>query len=555
MIPSLFMSQTDLMQPPMLRSAFSLLPLVLALNATAVAATNDQAGDDLFTGPVRRIRIEIPTDGMAILRNYQQVWRQPRPERIDARATVREAGRVFTNVAVHLKGSWTFRPIDDRPSLTLNFDKFADGQKFHGLTKVHVNNSIQDPAGLHEQFARELFRDLGVPAPRATPVLVTLNGRDLGLCVLVEGANKQFVKRNFGSARGNLYDGGSGGDVSKALEVDSGEHPEDRSDLTNLVAAARERDPARRLARLTQLLDVDRFITLAAVEAYIVHWDGYAIGCNNYRVVNDASRGKLVFMPHGLDQIFGISASIEMKLEPVFKGLVAKALFAVPEARERYRQRIESLSTNELRPVALHARVDRLAARIRQALPKNQAAEVAFAAQNLKDRITRRAASVMRQLGERPRPVAIPADGLRLTGWTFRAGTTRSASGSRVISPDGTLLRVTANGQASSGAWRTTVFLDQGRYDFTGRARTRGVAAVPGATNGVLLRISGERATSGIAITEDWKPFSYTFEVRGLEDVELVCELRAPEGQAEFAADSLRLLRHGPPQKPPATVQ
>ncbi|HEU4388286.1 MAG TPA: hypothetical protein VFV34_10850, partial [Blastocatellia bacterium] len=95
-------------------------------------------GDDpsalLFTGPVPSLRIDIPAEGMKVLRDYRQVWRQPRPERSDVRASVHEGGRVYTNVAVHLKGSYTFQPIDEKPSLTLNFDKFAPGQRFHGLT-------------------------------------------------------------------------------------------------------------------------------------------------------------------------------------------------------------------------------------------------------------------------------------------------------------------------------------------------------------------------------------------------------------------------------------
>ena len=31
--------------------------------------------DQLFTGPVHRLQIEIPAEGMKILRDYKQVWR------------------------------------------------------------------------------------------------------------------------------------------------------------------------------------------------------------------------------------------------------------------------------------------------------------------------------------------------------------------------------------------------------------------------------------------------------------------------------------------------
>jgi hypothetical protein len=107
----------------------------------------------------------------------------------------------FTPTWPFISKALTFQPIDAKPSLTLNFDKFAPGQRFHGLTKIHLNNSVQDPSYLCEQFARELFVAVGVPSPRATPALLNLNGRDLGVSVLVEGANKQFVKRNFASTR------------------------------------------------------------------------------------------------------------------------------------------------------------------------------------------------------------------------------------------------------------------------------------------------------------------------------------------------------------------
>ena len=515
---------------------------VVSLRAASYARA--EAGDELFSTPAR-IRIEIPDEGMRELREYVQVFRQTRPERVDVRATVREGGKIYTNVAVHLKGSFSFQAIDGKPSFTLNFDKFAPGQKFHGLTKIHLNNSVQDPSALSEQFARELFRSVGVPAPRAAPVLVNLNGRDLGLSVLIEGANKQWVKRHFASSKGNLYDGGSGGEITRALEADSGENRDDRTDLTNLVKAAREPDLKKRLARLTELLDVDEFITFAATEAFLVHWDGYSIGANNYRLFHDASRDKMIFIPSGMDQLFGISSSPSLNLTPVFKGLVAKQLFAIPEARQRYLQRIESLSTNEFRIEALHARVDKLAAQAVAGLPKNSAArrQIEEGAEELKERISARARSVAQQLKAPTRPLQLTGPGeLRLVNWIYKSGTTPAMSG-RLIQDGKQILRVTGRAPNSSGAWRSTVLLGTGRYEFTGLARSEGIIARVGETNGVILRMSGERSVEGITISEGWKELRYTFEVQGVEDVELVCEFRGAQGMGSFDVNSLRLVR------------
>ena len=74
--------------------------------------------------------IEISREGMNTLRRYH--WRSDgdKSDRVAASATVREGDTVFTNVAIHTKGSsGSFRPIDSKPALTLNFDRFADGQK------------------------------------------------------------------------------------------------------------------------------------------------------------------------------------------------------------------------------------------------------------------------------------------------------------------------------------------------------------------------------------------------------------------------------------------
>ena len=503
---------------------------------------------DHIDGPslgLYRLRVEIPPEGMAVLQEYHQVWRQQRPERVDVRATIREGNQVYTNVAVHLKGSFSFQPIDAKPSLTLNFEKFAPGQRFHGLSKIHLNNSVQDDTYLCEQFARELFDSLGVPAPRAGHASVTLNGRRLGLYVVIEGANKQFLKRYFTDVSGNLYDGGSGGEITSALQSDSGDEPEDRSDLKRLAQATREVDPAKRLTKLQAVLDVDRFITFAAVEAFLVHWDGYSLGQNNYRVFHDKARDKMIFIPHGLDQLFGVSHSIGMSITPAFKGLVAKALFSIPETRRTYLEKIEELSKNELRPEVLHQRIDKLASELSPAFDPNELAMFQNAVAGLKARITQRSVNVAQQLRNPKRPLQI-AEGqaIPLAAWAFKAGTTAASSGGRRAEGGRDILGVVGRGPGSSGSWRTTVLLETGKYELSGSAKSEGLTTADlQSTNGVMIRASGERSTKGIAISDDWKELSYEFEVHGIEDVELVCEFRGASGSGFFDARSIRLRR------------
>lgn len=533
------------------------LLLVLALSFSWQARAKDKhVADELFTGPVPDIKIEIPPAGMETLRQYNQVWRQKRPERIDVKATVREGSHVYTDVAIHLKGSYSFQGIDAKPSMTLHFDKFHPGQNFHGLTKIHLNNSVQDPTGLSEQFGREVYKELGIVAPRAGPALVHLNDRDMGLCVLVEGINKQFFQRNYHSARGNVYDGGAGGDITKELTVISGANPQDRADIKELVDATTEPDPAKRLERMKKILDVDEFINFAAIEASIVHWDGYSIGCNNYEVFHDVARGKLIFLPHGMDQLYGVSNSPAMSLTPIFRGIVAKALFTIPEARTQYLKRIEELANKDLSIEALHARIDRLARRLRAALNENRALELDANVADMKARMAQRVQSIQEQLKALPRPVRLAKDGvLALNNWRFKHDSSYTARGGRGIDGQRELLTITGGGaNTPGGTWRSNVFLDEGHYEFTARVRTQGLANAQG-IRGVMLRISGETKTDGFETPADWKTLTYSFDVRGMEQVEFVCEFRGPEGSCEIDAGTLRLTRKGPASKEAPAIE
>src|SRR5438105_588982 len=217
--------------------------------AAASAVTNSEAAilDDLFGGrTVLRLAIDIPPDGM---RAFSGGWGGPR--RASTLATVREGRRVYTNVSLHLKGGFgSFRPIDDDPGLTLNFEKFAAGQSFHGLKKLSLNNGVQDPTFLNDKICRELVNAAGTPTPRAGFTTVQLNGRDLGVHVLTEGFNKQFLRHYFTNVHGNLYQTHGNQEITQQLDVNSGDDPKNDSGLRALAQAIKEEDRAARWRRL-----------------------------------------------------------------------------------------------------------------------------------------------------------------------------------------------------------------------------------------------------------------------------------------------------------------
>ncbi|HTE19990.1 MAG TPA: CotH kinase family protein, partial [Armatimonadota bacterium] len=175
-------------------------------------------------GAVPRLKIQIPDAELNQLRQKNREY---------VRCTVTEDDKTqYPNVGIHLKGAaGSFRGLDDKPALTLNFDKFTKGREFHDLEKIHLNNSVQDPTYLNELLTSELFLTAGIPAARTTHARVWLNGRDLGLYVLKEGFNKDFLKRYFANTTGNFYEPGLIQDLDGQVKLQSGSGPADRSDV------------------------------------------------------------------------------------------------------------------------------------------------------------------------------------------------------------------------------------------------------------------------------------------------------------------------------------
>jgi hypothetical protein len=432
----------------------------------------------------------------------------------------------------------------------LHFNKYVKGQTFHGLEKLSLNNSVQDPSFASEKICRELFNAAGIPAPRADYATVELNGRRLGLYVLLEGYNRQFLKRHFKNTKGNLYDGGFLKDIDAALNTNAGENRTDQSDLKALVAATRiDRD--RRFARLQKILDVDRFITFMAMEVMVCHWDGYCMNKNNYRVYHDMDIDRIMFMPHGMDQVFGVMmVQASMPVGPPLQGLLARSVMDTPEGRRRYFERLAHLNRSLFDVDAITNRVNGFATRIRPILAEIGPSEAATHERELAelcDRIVQRKQSLDEQLGGAQGQVLEfdSAGTARLTGWT-----TSTNFGSPVLTQENDangnpVLRIQVGSRSSVGSWRTKVLLEEGHYSFEGKMQTKAVAADSRDMRaGAGLRVSRQPAEHKTLGDSEWTTVAFEFDVpNGIHDVDLVCELRAAAGEATFDRESLRLVR------------
>ena len=336
----------------MWKGAITLLALVVAL-APLRAANKSDASEPFFNeGRVHTLQIEVLASSLPAFKLGQRDY---------VRATVRDGTTTWRDVGVRLKGHSTFQPIDRKPGLSLKFNEFTSGQEFHGLSKVNLNNGLQDPSYLREVLASQLFHDAGLPAARVACVRVQLNGRELGFYNLVEGVNKGFLKREFGFAGGNLYEGETK-DIDQHLDQENGDDVSQK-DLLELAAAART-PRADRLMKLSAVLDVDQFTRYLAMEMLLGSVDGYAFTKNNYRVYHQPKTGRMLFMPHGLDATFGKTV-----VTPPPGSLLVNALWELPEFQKSYRASLQELETKVWRVEMLTNRLAALAQKLIAAAP------------------------------------------------------------------------------------------------------------------------------------------------------------------------------------------
>lgn len=479
-----------------------------------------------------------------------QVTRLREEPRSYVRAALVENGRTtYPDVAVKLKGAaGSFQNFDDRPALTINMNKFREGQLFHAIDKFHLNNSVQDDTYACEAICSELSRADGLPATRVTHARVWLNDRDMGLYVFKEGFDKAFLKRHFEKADGNLYDGGFLRDVDMDLEKDLGKGPDDFSDLRALAAACREPNPRKRWALLENHLDVDLFVRFMALELMTCHWDGYTKNRNNYRIYFDPSDGKARFLPHGMDQMFSDPGfSVLDAPEPI----VSSAVMQNPAWRKLYRQRLEKLlpiySADNLvkRLDAVRDKLQPVLAAISQDADRNHAERC----RELRERLVARAANLREQVRQRdPGPVEFDDQGrLALEDWEPRQETDDTKL--ERVETEGRVEYVIETGPSGRcvASWRCKVLLAQGTYRLEARIKATGVAAAKDDKGrGAGVRISGGSREHGVTGDTDGTDVAQKFTVaEPSREVELVAELRATAGRAAFQSP-LRLVRVTP---------
>ncbi len=228
-------------------------------------------------------------------------------DRDDVHATVAFGGDEF-GAGLRLKGDSSFRTMERKAALKIDFGEFDDDNSFYGVRRLTLNNMVQDDSTLSENLTYWLHATVGGVAPRHGYACVRVNGDAYGLYSVVETMDEEFLERNFDDPGGNLYEGGYGADVrsgrAELFDKEESGEPSGTGDIRALFKAVEGASPDTYLSVLDDYFVLDELLGMWAVELFVGNLDSYLTRSNNYLLYHEPASGEWTMIPWGADQAF-----------------------------------------------------------------------------------------------------------------------------------------------------------------------------------------------------------------------------------------------------------
>ncbi len=136
-------------------------------------------------------------------------------DEVYTRANLTFEGKPVGDVGLRFKGSvGTLESCFDaqgnlvcpKLSMKLGFDEYVPTTRFFHQKRLNLHSMTRDETKLHERLAYDLFRSMGIVAPRSAWAVVKVNGESFGLFSMVEQIDGRFTANRWpGAGDGNLY--------------------------------------------------------------------------------------------------------------------------------------------------------------------------------------------------------------------------------------------------------------------------------------------------------------------------------------------------------------
>jgi spore coat protein CotH len=310
------------------------LPKDSALTASdtnmRVELKSDERSPIFDRSKIHEYRCTINTDTLKYMTTYG--WREEfKPAELKY-----NGGAIAGKIGIRYKGSGytlprCFFPNGDttkgnpnktcaKISYKLKFTEYDKDKRFHGMKKINLHAFAADGTKMHEMISYELFRDMGIHAPRTSYANVYINDVLMGLFLAVEEIDGRFTKSRWPDhGDGNLYKEvwPRSADANYYLEGlktndDTIENANVQKMISyyNAISASNEQNFEQ---NLSSYMDFDYLLRYLAVDVAIKNWDGIRSwywnnttrqgnNHNYFFYEEETSNGKIWIIPWDMDQ-------------------------------------------------------------------------------------------------------------------------------------------------------------------------------------------------------------------------------------------------------------
>ena len=228
---------------------------------------------------------------------------------------------VISNVGIRLRGNTSLTA--PKKSFKLDFNAFIPGQKLLGVEKLNLNANQNDPSLFRAAISWYILRDMNLPSTRTSFAELFINDNFMGVYVVTEHIDEEFIKNNYEKDYGNLYKClwpaplhylGDDPEAYKfesngrrAYDLKTNKFADDYSDLTQFISVLNNTSDEDFVCEIESVFNVSDYLKILALDVLIGNWDGYAGNKNNYYLYYNPSTGLFDYIPYDLDNTWGIT--------------------------------------------------------------------------------------------------------------------------------------------------------------------------------------------------------------------------------------------------------
>jgi hypothetical protein len=180
---------------------------------------------------------------------------------------------------------------------------FHKDHPFNGMRTIHLTFEWPERSILAEPLAYRFHWQAGNAAPRTDHARTWIDGRPIGLQLMVEQPNKTYLKYNHLSTDGHLYKAQWTGWTLAARHEKKTRVHEGHADLIDLVTRLNAVTGDKQWDVIRKEFDVEQVVNHYAARMILSDWDGFF---NNYFLYHDVGgTGKWTLHPWDQDKTWG----------------------------------------------------------------------------------------------------------------------------------------------------------------------------------------------------------------------------------------------------------